>query len=124
MRLSPTQHIHNVSERIAPRSRRQTYRYACTSGQTWLTAARPETHQNLIHIANEHSTRATPCAQPKAPNSNITHPHAMGGRIMRRTETSPWLTPIANAQAEPHIQKDGAQNPTTKTWWRLSGSNR
>jgi hypothetical protein len=104
--LSPTQHIHNASERISPRSRRQMYRYTCTSGQTWLTAARPETHQNLIHIANEHSTRTTLDAAQSTEQQQSSPPRN-GEQDLRRTETSPWFTSMIQAP-DPHHAKGGA----------------
>ena len=52
---SHTQHFNNASERMMPRSRSHAHCCTQTSGQTWLTAARPETHQNLIHSTKERS---------------------------------------------------------------------
>ena len=62
---------HNASERMLPRSRRPIHRCTSTSGQTWLTAARPETHQNLIHTLNDRDARTRPLARTNAPNGNI-----------------------------------------------------
>jgi len=46
-----------------------------TSGQTWLTAARTETHQNLIYTSKDHSSHAFHRQRP--PNSNSKPPDAM-----------------------------------------------
>ena len=62
---------HNASERMLPRSRRPIHRCTSTSGQTWLTAARPETHQNLIHTLNDRDARTRPLARTNTPNGNI-----------------------------------------------------
>ncbi len=77
----PNSACYNVSERISPRSRRQTYFYACTSGQTWLTAARPETHQNLIHTSNDRGPRGT--AQTRRANPSTERPTASTPTLWR-----------------------------------------
>jgi hypothetical protein len=107
--LSPTQHIHNASERISPRSRRQTYRYACTSGQTWLTAARPETHQNLIHIAKDHNTRTAQKRRPKCRTGNSKYPHALGSINCAEPKLRRGNLDDRH-QAKPHALADRAQN--------------
>jgi len=43
-----------------PRSWRRIHLCTRTSSQTWLTAARQQTYQNLIHISKEHSPRTNP----------------------------------------------------------------
>ena len=81
----------------------------------WLTAARPETHQNLIHKYKDqqHPTQPAQKAHSVEGRTAATNQaHALGTRpdmtelnLLRRTN-----------QTQPQRQ--------TKVWWRLSGSNR
>jgi hypothetical protein len=65
-----------------------------TSGQTWLTAARPETHQNLIYTAKEqHRIRE------QMRRTATEKPPRYAGPKLRRTETSLW-------SVEPKQDKD------------------
>ena len=91
---------HNASERMLPRSRRPAHRCTSTSGQTWLTAARPETHQNLIHTLNDRDARTRPLARANAPNGNIKPRH----RRIKCAEllSSPWF---AQSRSQHHRQR-------------------
>jgi hypothetical protein len=94
---SHTQHFTNASERILPRSRSRTHCCTRTSGQTWLTAARPETHQNLIHTSKEHSADkpAHNARDQKHRWATLNHPTLWGrsnapiGKLLRGRHQSP-----------------------------------
>ena len=80
---SHTQHFTNASERMMPRSRSRAHCCTQTSGQTWLTAARPETHQNLIHSTKERSTRLAPNGNSRPPPRYGERYAAPMGRLLR-----------------------------------------
>ena len=62
---------HNVSDRMSPRFWRSEYCYSNTSSQTWLTAARPETYQNLIYSLNDRDIPPHPLGRARTSNGNI-----------------------------------------------------
>ncbi len=69
---------HNVSDRISPRSRRPAHGCTDTSGQTWLTAARPETYQNLIYSFNDRNAPSHPLRRARTLNGNSKNPACAG----------------------------------------------
>jgi len=69
---------HNVSDRISPRFWRPEHCCPNTSSQTWLTAARPETYQNLIYSLNDRNARPPPRGGPRASNGNTKNPAFAG----------------------------------------------
>ena len=113
---------HNASERMLPRSRRPIHRCTSTSGQTWLTAARPETHQNLIHTLNDRDARTHPLARTNAPNGNI-KPHHRGIQCAELL-SSPWFTqsrPV-NTNSTELVEANGIEPMTSCLQSRRSPS--
>ena len=92
-------HIHNllsiftiVFERITPRSRSRRTSLYTRIRSDWLTAARPKTHQNLIHTAKDHAGRQPSLRKAPAHDGQQTNtPAPRVADVCANRISSPWF---------------------------------